>query len=513
MQFTSYIFIMLFMPVLMTGYFLLNRIGREKEGADDAMHTEWAGWLKRDAGRIFLIIGGAAFFLYGNLKQGGIFAISIFGTLLFALLIERSVGRKKVFLALSVVFQILLLGYFKYTNFIIDNVNSVFGRSFSERNILLPVGISFYTFQQIMYLVQVYEGKIAKISVTDYLSYILYFPKLWMGPLAEPDDLIRQLKDPSRKKINLDHMAQGLKLFSFGFFKKMLLADTLAIAVSWGFGAPDGTTAADWLLIMLCYTFEIYFDFSGYCDMGFGISRMLNIDLPVNFDSPYRADSIRDFWKRWHITLNGFFVKHIYIPLGGSRKGRVRTCLNIMIIFLISGLWHGANRSFILWGAIHGLLCVFDHLVDRHYEKFLKKAAGKVFKGIRWLLTFGAVNALWLLFRSENIHLWLRIGKTILKGLLRGEGMRISEGLLDAFRLPEQGLLTGVFHADTLLSGLRGSEMLLFLIASFGICLIPKNNIRNKEKLTIPGLVVSVIAFVWAFLCLGTEAVFVYQGF
>jgi len=214
-----------------------------------------------------------------------------------------------------------VLFYFKYSNFALEMIQSVTRGTFSFREILLPLGISFFTFQQIMYVSSVGKGEI-RVNLPDYLAYILFFPKLIMGPLMEPTEFIRQINDPERKNISWENMASGLKLFSFGLCKKMLLADTFARAVAWGFANGTATagklpvaTSYDLLLVMLSYTFQIYFDFSGYSDMATGVSKMLNIDLPVNFDSPYKAASLRDFWRRWHNPFRFSDKIHIY-PTG-----------------------------------------------------------------------------------------------------------------------------------------------------------------------------------------------------
>ena len=251
---------------------------------------------------------------------------------------------------LPIVVNVLLLLYFKYSNFIISTANQMLGKEWAFKELIQPIGISFFTFQQIAYIVAVYNEEIEKVSLVDYLAYILYFPKILMGPLMDPVDFHKQINDDSLKKVNWDNIACGVKIFSLGLFKKVMMADVFAKAVAWGFAGTDKVTSMDWILEMLFYTFEIYFDFSGYSDMAVGISQMLNIELPMNFDSPYKALSIRDFWKRWHLSLTRFFTKYVYIPLGGSRKGIILTCVNTMVVFLISGLWHGANQTFVLWG-------------------------------------------------------------------------------------------------------------------------------------------------------------------
>ena len=279
-------------------------------------------------------------------------------------------------------------------------------------------------------MVAVYKKEISSINAIDYLAYILYFPKLLMGPLMDPVDFIEQFNSPKLKNVDWNNIAYGIKIFSFGLFKKMLLADTFSKAVSWGFSNIEAATSMDWILIMLFYTFEIYFDFSGYSDMAVGTSLMLNITLPINFDSPYKAVSIRDFWKRWHISLTKFLTKYIYIPLGGSRKGRIFTYLNTMIVFLVSGIWHGANWTFILWGLLHGAFSIFDRLIE--------KIPTKIFEPARWLATFLVINILWLLFRADSVQQWMDILKTI----IGFSNTVVSDGLLNSFVIQESMLTT-----------------------------------------------------------------------
>lgn len=484
MQFNSYIFILLFLPVIVTGYFLSNKINIQ-------------------FGKIWLIIGSIAFYLYG----GGVNAIVILGisvaaNILLAQLMCRYSEYRRVFLVTALVSNVALLFYYKYVNFFLSNWNRVFGTEHGLLNLILPMGISFFTFQQIAYLVQVYRGTEVKISVPDYLAFILFFPKLVMGPLMEPEDFVSQLNDTQKKKVNWDNIACGIKIFSFGLFKKLILADTFASAVSWGYGDIDAATSMEWLLIMLFYTFEIYFDFSGYSDMATGVSLMLNIQLPANFDSPYKALSIRDFWKRWHISLTGFLTKYIYIPLGGSKKGKMRTYVNTMIVFMVSGVWHGANWTFVLWGLLHGLLSVADRMFEKTQRKLMET--------VRWMGTFLAINILWLLFRSDSISQW----KAILYKILTFQDLSVSDGLLGAFRLPETGVLVNTLHFMNVLdTEVRGLWMLLFLCFSTALCLIPENNYRKLKNNNALSMFVAAIAFIWAFLCLGSESVFVYFNF
>ena len=467
MQFNSYIFILAFLPIFVIAYFILGRI-------------------RPIAGKIGLIFAGIVFYTYAGMEVSTVLAISIVSNYLMSVLIKR-LTQPKLLLAVDIVANAGTLLFFKYLDFSIDNL-------------VIPLGISFFTFQQIMYVVNIYNGSV-ELGLMDYLAYILYFPKILMGPLCEPKDLIDQINDSGRKKVNWDNIANGLKIFSLGLFKKMVLADTFALAVNWAFSNVDAATSIDWLLAMLFYTFEIYFDFSGYTDMAVGVSNMINIRLPINFDSPYKATSIRNFWKRWHISLTEFFTRYIYIPLGGSKKGRIRTYVNVMIVFLISGIWHGSNWTFVLWGLLHGLLSVFDRITDKYRDK--------VFIVVQWLVTFITVSVLWLLFRSESIEQWWGILKKIVSFKTQG----ISDGLMSSFVLPETPFIFSTLRLTALDKAVRGLSMILFTAAGFGICLIPKNNYRKLDDNSWVMLFVSVLALVWGFLCLSSESVFVYFGF
>ena len=482
MQFNSFVYILLFLPLTILVYFSSNKINSI-------------------LGKIVIIISSVLFYAYTDWTVLEIIGISILFNYLAVLLLKKSRKWHKAMLLIPIVINIGILFYFKYTDFVIVNINAQFDKEFALRELVLPLGISFFTFQQIAYIVAIYRDEIQNISMVDYLAFILFFPKVLMGPLADPVDFINQLNDENKKKIDIENIAKGIKIFSFGLFKKMMIADVFARAVAWGYSNFDTATSSDWILIMLFYTFEIYFDFSGYSDMAVGSSKMLNIDLPINFDSPYKAISIRDFWKRWHISLTKFLTKYIYIPLGGSKKGTILTYINIMVVFFVSGIWHGANWTFILWGIIHGLLMI----VDRIFEKIEEK----VFEPVRWFLSFMAVNVLWLLFRSDSIEQWQNIIKTI----LHFDNTIVSDELIDIFTLPESQFLQDVIHLDYFTHNIKGFWMLLYVIFSFFVCLIPENNYRNINKLTIGYMLLAVVAFVWGFICLGSESVFIYCNF
>ena len=487
MTFNSYIFILLFLPCFVLLYLTVGRLNDHVRKA-------------------LVILGGIAFYAYAGWNIAAFLGMSIAANFLLSLVLKRTKYKKSVS-AVAILLNVGFLLYFKYLNFAIDIINGLTQRQIQARDLILPLGISFFTFQQIMYVVSVAKGE-TDTKLVDYLAYILFFPKLVMGPLMGPVEFMNQLNDPSRKKVDWGNIAGGIKVFSFGLFKKMLLADTFAKAVTWGFAngvttakSTPTATAADLFLVMLFYTFQIYFDFSGYSDMAIGVSKMINIDLPMNFDSPYKATSIRDFWKRWHMSLTSFLTKYVYFPLGGSKKGKVRTYINIMIVFLVSGIWHGANWTFILWGCLHGLLQVVERLFGKWFNKLSEV--------VRWGYTFLSVNILWLLFRADSIDNW----REMLHTMFRFQNMAISDGLIEVFELPESTFLFEKLHLVQANTEVRGFGMLVFIVAAFLISLVPENNYRTIGKTNVFNMILCAIAFIWGFLCLSSESVFVYFNF
>ncbi len=331
MQFNSYFFLLFFFPIFLILYFGANKISVL-------------------CGKFVLISASIMFYAFGRVHMLIYLGISLAINYLFIYLINRRCVKNRILLYMSVAVNISLLLYFKYYNFFGQNISAVIGKEWDYRNIILPLGISFYTFQQVAYLVAVYRKELSEGNLVDYLAYILYFPKLLMGPLTEPVNFLSQLNDPVNRKPEPYNICKGIQLFSFGLIKKVWIADQCAMAVTWVYENMSEATSADLLILLLCYTFEIYFDFSGYSDMAAGTALMMNIKLPINFNLPYKAVSIREFWKRWHISLTDFFTKYVYYPLGGSKKGKLHTYINVMIIFILSGLWHGDNWTFLLWG-------------------------------------------------------------------------------------------------------------------------------------------------------------------
>lgn len=379
MLFNSYIFVLCFLPLCLFGYFGLNRFRCFK------------------AAQLFLLVMSLWFYGYFNLSYLGIILSSIVVNYLFSLIfahLKQSTWRKVV-LAVALIANVGVLFYFKYFDFFMVNVSMMIGADYTLKNILLPLGISFFTFQQLSYVIDCYHEEVPQYGFLQYASFVCFFPQLIAGPIVTHDELVPQFMDESKKPVNWDNMARGMYMFALGLGKKVLIADVFGIAVNWAFGNIDILDSTNAFLSMLAYTLQIYFDFSGYCDMAIGIGQMMNIDLPLNFRSPYKALTIADFWSRWHMTLTRFFTKYIYIPLGGSRRGTIRTYVNTLVVFLISGIWHGANWTFILWGVLHGVAMVLC--------KAFRKVLDRIPKGLNWLMTFLFVNAAWVLFRADSV--------------------------------------------------------------------------------------------------------------
>ncbi len=385
MLFSSYEFVFVFLPVVLAGYVLAAR-----------MRPEWVlGWLV-----------ACSLFFYGwwnppylLLLAGSIaFNFSI-GALLHK---KRQSGRRKTTLLLAggIAGNLLLLGYFKYAGFLGGIAASAAGAHWSVEQILLPIGISFFTFQQIAYLVDVSRGTAHEHSLLRYSLFVTFFPQLIAGPIVHHSEVLPQFH--RRPALRLDDLAIGLTLFAVGLMKKALIADSLAVPANEVFAAAEAGTPLHFFQAWrgaLAYTFQLYFDFSGYSDMALGLARMFGIRLPLNFHSPYKATSIIDFWRRWHMTLSRFLRDYLYLPLGGNRRGRLRQAANIMITMTLGGLWHGAGWTFVFWGALHGCYVMVNHLWRQirpfHINRWWSRAVAR-------LVTFLAVVVGWVFFRAES---------------------------------------------------------------------------------------------------------------
>jgi len=310
----------------------------------------------------------------------------------------------KAWLLVGLLFNLGLLGYFKYAGFFLDNYNALFGTHWNVGHIILPLGISFYTFQQIAYLVDAYRREVPLCSFPKYLLFVTFFPQLVAGPIVHYKEMIPQFG--AQRTVAWDSMYRGLWVFAFGLFKKVVLADTLAPYVDKCWSNVEQLQFLGAWTTVLGYTLQLYFDFSGYADMAIGSGLIFGIRLPENFNSPYQALNIQDFWRRWHMTLSAWLKDYVYIPLGGSRCPLPRTCINLFLTFLIGGIWHGANWTFVIWGALHGFAIVLHRLWHKTNHRLNAFAA--------WLLTFAFVNFAWIFFRAPNLkEAWMMVRKAV----------------------------------------------------------------------------------------------------
>lgn len=394
--------------------------------------------------------------------------------------VEKSTGRQitnnrsKAVLTAGVVFNLLFLAYFKYTNFIIENLNYLFNAGFTMQNIVLPLGISFFTFTQTAYLVDVYRGETKAYSKSDYLLFVTIFPHLIAGPILYHRDMIPQFTESWRYKINYKNLTYGILWFTVGLFKKVVIADKLAIYADRVFNNTTNLTMLDAWGGSLAYTLQLYFDFSGYSEMAIGLGLMFNYNLPLNFNLPYRATSIIDFWRRWHMTLSAFLKNYLYIPLGGNRTGH--HLRNIMITMFLGGLWHGAGWTFIFWGVLNGIYICINHL--------WRKTKYVLPQWLNWFITFNAVNIAWIFFRAATFY--------------------------DALNV-----LTAMFDISNLTGGVIALKHIGGLLGVMIIVLLAIDTVKVEKRFT-PNycwLIVLILMFIYPVLKLGQVTQFLYFQF
>lgn len=353
--------------------------------------------------KLYVILFSLFFYYKSSGPYLGIFVAMIFLDYNIALAIERIENKlkRKYLLIVSILISLSFLLYFKYSNFFLSIVNDSFGTDYLIKNVFLPIGISFYTFQSISYIVDVYQKKIeSSKSFIDYTFYMTFFPHLVAGPIVRAKDFIPQIKNP----IHVDNtiLKQSFLRISTGLIKKLLIADLLAKYVDIIHANPAVYSGFENLISMYAYTFQIYFDFSGYSDIAIGIALLLGYSLNENFDTPYQSFNITEFWRKWHISLSSWLRDYIYIPLGGNKKGEINTYLFLMITMLVGGFWHGANWKFVIWGALHGF-ALAAHKLYLKYSTNLEVKKGSSFSNVfTLLLTFHYVAVLWILFRSTS---------------------------------------------------------------------------------------------------------------
>ena len=460
MLFCSYIFVLLFLPLTVAGYFLLNK------------------W-NNCASRCWLLAASLYFYAYFN--------VSYLFLLLGSLAVNYSIGyflwsyRKRWLLILGVTLNLVLLGYCKYYDFFVANLTALFGTDWVLKNMLLPLGISFFTFQQISYLSDVFNGELKeRYSPLTYSLFVTFFPQLVAGPIVLANEMMPQFADKKNCEINFANLSCGIFVFSLGLAKKMLLADSFApigdaLFVMASPGCMDVITGS------LAYAFQIYFDFSGYSDMAIGIGLMFNIMLPVNFLSPYKSLNIQEFWRTWHITLGRFLVNFIYFPMGGNRKGKLRTYFNLIFTFFISGLWHGANWLFVFWGTLNGVAVAIHRLWSKDLNMKMPK---------------------WAAFIVTFLFVWL--SQIFVKCRDMGHAFDVFAALGD-FSPEKHALFAEEFSS---------SEITLFIIGIWIIFFMPATDFfRRTFKPALWNLLLSLTLIVWSILSFNKISPFIYFNF
>ena len=450
------------------------------------------------AGKVLLAAACLVFYLTGVSRPLAGFAVLLLGmgVTLAAVRAMGAGGKRKAAFAVAVCWHIAVLLVFKYTGFFTGG---------AVRIGWAPVGLSFFTFQQLWYLKEAYTGEYVPgtglSGVSDFFLYTFFFPSVTSGPILRPGVFFPQLTGETLFRPDWQDAAAGIYSICAGTVKKVLLADSFAVIVNNGWAYEGNISAVTAWMMILGYTLQLYFDFSGYCDIALGAARLLGIRLPVNFDSPYRSLSVTEFWKRWHITLTTFLRECLYFTLGGSRKGALRTYLNILIVFLVSGFWHGAGWTFLVWGALHGLAQVAERLLGKRQECLPKL--------LRWGLTFLFLNLAWVFFRAPDV------GGAL--ALLRA-------AFTPDFSLPAAWLVNGLLSKEVaavgiLLPALTERVNVLLMAALYGAGMLvvawPRSTAREMED-GCPGFLRSVllaVMSVWAILSFTGVGTFIYSNF
>ena len=412
MLFNSYAFVFVFLPVTLIVFFLLGKVNRV-----------WAaGWLA---------LASIVFYGYWSVK----YIPLLLGSVIFNYLCGRAVSRRaqtpraRPLLVAAIAADLILLGFYKYADFFVTSLNDIAGTQLPMLTIVLPIGISFFTFTQIAFLVDAYCGIAREYSFTHYLLFATYFPHLIAGPILHHAEIMPQFESPTPYRFSSRSFAMGVTIFTIGLAKKVLVADHFGFTASPVFDAAHAGVSipltAAWVGVF-SYSFQLYFDFSGYTDMAIGISRLFGVDLPINFYSPYKSASIIEFWQRWHMTLSRFLRDYLYFPLGGNRKGKFRRYVNLMLTMLLGGLWHGANYTFVVWGALHGIYLVINHAWRslpsraRNVDAVSAIRVASAMFASR-VATFLCVSVAWVFFRAND----LGAANNMLRGMLGLSGLPV----------------------------------------------------------------------------------------
>lgn len=392
MVFASITFLYYFLPVFLILYFVVPKKYKN----------------------LVLLLFSLIFYFYGEPKYILLMLIEVLFAYFMTLSLEKN--KSKSLLIVVVSFHLLLLCIFKYFNFIISNINSIFSSNISLLNIVLPIGISFYTFQIISYEVDVYRGKVkASKNLIEFMTYVFLFPQLIAGPIVRYESVNKSLKS---RKVKIDDFSSGVNRFIIGLFKKVVIANNIGELCNTLVGSTEVSVLLYWIL-GISYMLQIYFDFSGYSDIAIGIGKMIGFKFPENFNYPYIADSVTNFWRRWHMTLSSWFKDYVYIPLGGNRVSTLKHIRNIFIVWMLTGLWHGASWNFIIWGLYFGIILIIE-------KYFLNKVLEKLPKAIRIIYTSFVVMISFIIFSSEDLGSAL----TIIKGLFSFKNLEFSNNFI-----------------------------------------------------------------------------------
>lgn len=416
MLFSSYSFIFVFLPISLLIYHGLRKLGFERISV------------------LSLTLLSIFFYGWWNPIYLLLLIPLTFANFAFAKLIVKNNGRRphaaRFIFILGLIGNVAVLGYFKYANFFVDNINELLGLDLFLAQIVLPLGISFFTFQKIAFLVDAYRGKLGELNLLDFLLFVSFFPQLIAGPIVHHSEVLPQF----HKKINIpsSYITMGITIFTIGLAKKVLFADTIALYATPQFAAAAAGIKLSMLgawSAALAYTAQLYFDFSGYSDMAIGAALLFGVRLPLNFASPYKATNIIDFWRRWHITLSRFLRDYIYISLGGNRRGSFRRYTNLLLTMLLGGFWHGANWTFVVWGGLHGIYLVLNHAWHALRRTILgsNRDAGFIEVFLGRGITFIAVVIAWVFFRADNVDVALNM----LRSMAGGNGLMLtSDGFM-----------------------------------------------------------------------------------
>lgn len=461
MLFNSHLFIFIYLPLVISGFYLLARYSNQYAAYWLALASLffYAWW---DWRYILLLIGSIAFNFLAGSRIGQTHEPA-----------HRAL--RKTLTLIAVLINLCLLVYFKYTNFLL----SILNQDQTIEGIVLPLGISFFTFTQIAYLVDVYKGKAKEFCFSHYIIFVTYFPHLIAGPILHHGEMMPQFAKAETYRFSYDKLALGLSIFFIGLFKKTELADGIASQATALFGAAAQHQSPGFLECwngVIAYTLQLYFDFSGYSDMAIGLSCLFGVRLPLNFYSPYKSTNIIEFWRRWHMSLSRFLRDYLYIPLGGNRHGPIRRYFNLLITMLLGGLWHGANWTFVIWGGLHGIFLIINHVWRALREQLGQDLSHQTFVGrfMAGTLTFLAVMSAWVFFRASSIDAAL----TILKGMagLNGFILPINwQAPLQQANMAEWLLKHGAYFSSNENPMFRGLDQLIWSMFLLLICWLAPN--------------------------------------